>query len=151
MALTEWRPEGDRIPRPPGARAEGGKVTDIRLLPPEQLKAVAEVPRADFTAHLNPEGTKVDFGKLATDGSVKVEKGDRALTVLPYPRDREFSVQLRIAQIVPGADVQTGKVRVRALAAGTQVDLGAVDARVNDGSVSFRTGVKGAGRYVVEW
>jgi len=128
-----------------------GKVTDIRLLPPEQLRAVAEVQRADFTAHLNPEGTMVDFGKLATDGSVKVEKGEQKLTVLPYPREMEFGVQLRIAQIVPGADVREDNVKVRALAAGTQADLGAVEAGVHEGSVTFRTGVKGAGRYVVEW
>jgi hypothetical protein len=42
------------------------------------------VAEADFTSHLNPTGTWVDFGTAATDGSVKIQKGKSSLTVFPY-------------------------------------------------------------------
>ncbi len=132
-------------------RREDGEVTDIRLVPPEQLPDAVEVKQADFTAHLNPAGTSVDFGKITTDGSVKVEKSEGKLVVFPYPRDREFSVRLDVAQIVPGARVEPAEVSVRALAALTQEDMGAVEAQVEGGVVSFKVGKTGAGRYVVEW
>ncbi len=130
---------------------ENGEITDIRLIPPDELPASTEVQQADFTAHLNPAGTMVDLGKIATDGSVKVEKSDGKLVVLPYPRDREFSVRLDVTQIVPGARVDPEKVSVRALAALTQEDMGAVEAQVEGTAVSFKVGKTGAGRYVVEW
>ena len=59
--------------------------------------ARADYPReevADFNVRLNPEGTWIKFGKLATDGSVKVNREAERLVLFPYPRDRQFRVQL---------------------------------------------------------
>jgi hypothetical protein len=42
-------------------------------------------------------------------------------------------------------------VTVRALAAGTGEDLGAVETAVEAGRVAFEVGKTGAGRYIVSW
>ncbi len=130
---------------------EGGKITTVTLEDPKTLAQGGEVARADFTAHLNPAGTFVDFGKLATDGSVKVNRGTRELTVFPYPREREFRVLLDLPATVPGAPADGSRVQVRALAAGTCEDMGPVACSMERGRVGFRVGLKGAGRYVVRW
>jgi len=127
---------------------DGDKVTAVKFIP------VADIPqegpqKADFTAHMNAAGTRLDFGALATDGSVKVERGNRTLTVLPYPRDKAFTVSLDVAKLSGGA-VQ-GPVTVRAQAALTKADMGAVVTRGDGGRVAFEVGLKGAGRYVVSW
>ena len=48
-----------------------------------------------------PRSTWVDFGKVVTDGSVKINKEGRRLVLFPYPRDRQFRVGLD----APGAGV----------------------------------------------
>ena len=105
--------------------------------------------RADFKAHMNPEGTWLDFGKIATDGSVKVNKEQNRLVVFSYPRDEAFGVELDVTAFAsaPGSDT----VRVTALAAGTQEAMGPVSHERDGDRIRFQTGVKGAGRYVVEW
>jgi len=128
-----------------------GKITNISLADIREVAQKLQVKRADFSARLNAPGTKVDFGKIATDGSVKVERGESSLTVFPYPRDREFTVTLDVRAIAPKAKIDPTKVRVQALAAGTQADMGSLPVSVEGGRVSFRVGLKGAGRYVVSW
>ncbi len=110
-----------------------------------------EDSRKSFTAHMNPAGTMIDFGPIATDGSVKVEKGDASLVVFPYPRERAFTVKLNLKTILAGTSVDGTKVQVRALAAGTQKDLGQVQATCEGGVCVFKVGLPGAGRYVVSW
>jgi hypothetical protein len=130
---------------------EGDRITNITLADVGQLPESAAAPRADFTAHLNPTGTRVDFGKIATDGSVKVNIGKQSLTVFPYPRDREFTVALDLKAIVPNARIDPAKAQVKALAAGTQADMGKVASSVEGGRLTFRVGMKGAGRYAISW
>jgi len=130
---------------------ENGKITNVTLGDLSGVAKEVAVGRADFTAHLNPPGTRVDFGKIATDGSVKVSRGEKNLTVFPYPRDREFTVALDLKAIAPKASPDPRQARVHALAAGTQADLGAVPTTVENGRLTFKVGLKGAGRYVVSW
>jgi len=106
-------------------------------------------PRADFAARLNAPGTWADFGKVATDGAVKVNREARSLTVFPYPRDREFRVELDLAALAPGGGL--GKLQVRALAARTQADMGPVEFTLRRSRLSLALGKQGAGRYVVSW
>jgi len=47
--------------------------------------------------------------------------------------------------------VDLGSVHVRALAAGSQDDLGAVAHRVEQGRIVIEVGLARAGRYVLEW
>jgi hypothetical protein len=130
---------------------EGNRITDITLGDAAEVAKKLTAKRADFTVNLNPPGTMVDFGKLATDGSVKVNKGKNSLTVFPYPREKAFKVALDVKAISGDQRVDPKKVRVVALAAGTQADLGAVACSADKGRVVFEVGAKGAGRYVVQW
>jgi len=130
---------------------EGDRITGITLGDIAKSEARLAVPQADFTAHLNPAGTRVDFGKIATDGSVKVNLSERSLVVFPYPRDKDFSVTLDVRAISGDARLDLAQVKVRALAAGTQADLGEVPSSAEDGRVTFRVGKAGAGRFVVGW
>jgi hypothetical protein len=107
--------------------------------------------RAKFTEHLNPSGTMVDFGAIATDGSVKVNKAPDSLTVFPYPRERAFTVRLNLKAILPGASIDPAKVRLRALAAGTRQDMGEVEVKAEGPACTFKVGKPGAGRYVLTW
>jgi hypothetical protein len=107
------------------------------------------IDRADFSAHVNPAGTLLDFGKIATDGSVKINREANRLVLFPYPRDCEFTVALDIRALAPTADAD--KIRVHALAAQTQADLGLVPFTRDGDRLVFKTGLKNAGRYTITW
>jgi len=127
---------------------EGGRVAAVACEKAGPGAAPAEgVREADFAAHRNPPGTWVDFGKVATDGAVKVDRRPDRLVVFPYPRAREFRVSLALP---PGAEA--ARVRLRALAAETREDLGPVPfAWDGAGRLAFTAGMPRAGRYVVAW
>ena len=103
----------------------------------------------DFGAHTNPPGTWLNFGKVATDGSLKVNREANRLVIFPYPRDKTFRASLDLKALAPAA--KGAKLQVRALAAGTQADLGPVDFKVEEGRLLLTFGKPGAGRYVVTW
>lgn len=117
--------------------------------PPELAGLPAPPPETDFADHLNAEGTWIDFGPLATDGSVKINRGQDQLTVFPYPRERRFRVSLDLRRW-KGAG-RGNRAQVRALAPRTLADLGLVESRLDRGRLVFETAMPGAGRYVVSW
>lgn len=125
---------------------EGSSIKNISL-----AESVTEpqpaVTRADFTSHLNPPGTWVDFGSVATDGSVKIQKDKNVLTIFPYPRDVTFGLRLDLNKLAPNASPD--RLAVKALAAGTQKEMGPVDYELNKGILTLTLGLKGAGRYVI--
>jgi hypothetical protein len=102
---------------------------------------------ADFRARLNPPGTWIDFGKLATDGSVMVRREQDRLVLYPYPRERRFRVSLDVKAFLPNRDVT--QLQVRALAANSGRDLGPVAVSRDNGRLVLTVGTPGAGRYVV--
>src|SRR5690606_26868328 len=106
----------------------------------DALTDAAEVAKADFDAHMNPADTWIDFGAIATEGSVKVNKCDRELVVFPYPREKAFTVAIDLARLTPGAPASAEGVRVTALAAGTQEEIGSVPYDVRDGRIAFTVG-----------
>jgi hypothetical protein len=126
---------------------QGDKITKITSEPPDQ--AAATTVTADFGARLNPASTWMDFGKVATDGSVKIVREKDRLTVFPYPREKRFRASLDLKALVPGAEPE--RVQVRALAALTQRDLGPADFKVDGGRLVLTVGTAAAGRYVVTW
>ncbi|MCF7732203.1 MAG: hypothetical protein K9N23_10970 [Akkermansiaceae bacterium] len=126
-----------------------GKIRTIRseAAPPEASPAVT--PAADFTAHTNPPGTWIDFGKVATDGALMIRREAGQLTVFPYPRGREFRASLELKALAPGGDA--ARARVRAVAAGTGADLGPVPITIAQGRLMLQFGMAKAGRYVITW
>jgi len=133
--------EGDRrvlIGRILLERDQSGRIVRLRPADISEELRKRTARGADFTAHLNPDGTWIDFGKVATDGCVKVERTRDALLVYPYPDARRFKVALDLAALVPGADVR--KAAVYALAFRTRRNLGEVPARVQDGRLLFEVG-----------
>jgi hypothetical protein len=128
-------------------KREGGKVVGVAAEP--IARAAAKYPAVDFKARLNPTGTSVDFGKLATDGSVKINRHPDRLVLFPYPRNTRFRVSLDLKALAPRA--QAGQVTVRALAAGTGRDLGPVEFAQSAGRLTLTLGTPGAGRYAIAW
>ena len=128
---------------------EGGQIRGVTAEKPTAALLPGSAAEADFTAHMNPAGTWIDFGKVATDGSLKVDRQADRLVVFPYPRDRAFRATLDLRQLAPAADA--GRVQVRALAAGDQRDLGPAQFSVTDQRLSLQFGQAGAGRYVITW
>lgn len=133
-------------------KREGGRITGVALADLAEVgKEYEGEATLDFGAHLNPPGTMIDFGAVATDGSVKINREANRLVIFPYPRDREFTLSLYLPDLVPNAKLSLDKVQVHALAAGTQADLGQVPVQWGRGHMVFKLGLKGAGRYVVSW
>lgn len=104
---------------------------------------------ADFKAHTNPAGTWIEFGKLATDGAVKINREQDRLVIFPYPRERNFRVSLDVKSLAPRANL--AHLQVRALAAGDQRDLGPTEFKIENERLLFPVGTPGAGRYLVTW
>ncbi len=136
IGLLDLRRDGDEV--------AGMGLADLSAIEREQDENVA-----DFSANLNPEGTMVDFGKVATDGSLKICRTRDSLTVLPYPLEREFTVTLDFPELVPNVDGDL--IEVIAQAPLTHDVIGAVPIEFDQGRLTFQVGKPGAGRYVVTW
>lgn len=128
---------------------EGGRIVNAIAEKPAAPLLADSAPAADFTAHTNPAGAWLDFGPLATDGALKINRAPDRLVIFPYPRDRPFRASPALQQLAPAADLQ--RLRVRALAAGDQHDLGAADFKLEGNRLWLTFGAPGAGRYVVIW
>ncbi len=118
-------------------------------MPYLQAKKDKDAAEPDFTARLNPPGTWIDFGKVATDGSVKINRQVGRLVVFPYPREKAFRIVLDVKALCPAA--KDARPQVRALAAGTERDLGPAEFQRQDGRLLLTVGKPGAGRYVITW
>ena len=127
----------------------GGKITAITAAPPPRPVKTASDDRADFSAHLNRPGTWVDFGPVATDGAVKINRAKDRLVLFPYPRNKAFHVSLDLKALAPAADPL--RVAVRVLAAGDGRDLGPAEFRWEKQRLVIAMGHAGAGRFVIEW
>ena len=127
----------------------GNQITHIVATPPPADYSSGKPGEADFTVRLNPPGTWFNFGKIATDGSVKVNHESNRLVVFPYPRGQVFGVSLDLKALVPAAKPE--QVQVHALAAGTQKDLGTVPFQVDHGRLKLTCGRAGVGRFLVTW
>ena len=129
---------------------QDGRITGITAgkSDPADIPPVAR-QTVDFTAHTNPVGTWLDFGPVATDGAVKINRNATSLVLFPYPRERTFRVSLEVKALA--VDVDLASLQVRALAAGDQRDLGPVEFKQENGRLSFAVGMLGAGRYVIRW
>ena len=130
----------------------GGEITGITAEPATAgLLSHAPVAEADFAAHRNPPGTWIDFGPVATDGSVKIVRQKDSLVIFPYPREKSFCVSMSLALLGAGSSATASRLEVHALMAGTQEDLGPEPFQVLGGRMVLEVGRPKAGRFVVKW
>jgi hypothetical protein len=128
---------------------QGDRITDITAKKITKENTPETTTAADFTAHLNPPGTWIDFGPVASDGSAKIQREAQRLVVFPYPRDKAFRISLDLSVLAPSTDPK--HVKVQALAAGTQQPLGPADCVWKNDRLVLTAGLPDAGRYVVTW
>ena len=123
-----------------------GRVVAVKTLPVADRRAEQLARRRLFDQRMNTGGKLIDFGKVRTDGSFKVYKRKASLTLLPYPRDKAFAVQLDIPQLLPG------RRAAQAALAAFDADAKPLKAprTTADGSwLAFRAGTPGAARYEI--
>ena len=130
-------------------KQENGVITEVTLGNLEHARTRYTAGKADFDARMNPKNTWIDFGAVATDGSVKINLERKHLTLFPYPRDREFRVQLNLA--IFAAKSGANNVRVQAIGAGSQENMGSVEHEWDGDLLRFKVGHPNAGRYIVKW
>jgi hypothetical protein len=100
--------------------------------------------RRAFDERMNAAGKPVDFGKARTDGSFKLYKRKDAMTLLPYPRDKEFAIELDLSKIAAGRAVE----KIEAFDADGK-PLGPVKHENNGPWLRFRAGMPRAARFEV--
>jgi hypothetical protein len=126
-----------------------GKIVNVTASHPSQALLPESTAEADFRAHLNEPGTWIDFGPVATNGSVKVNKQSNGLVVFAYPRERAFQAVLELSKLAPAAKLD--HVGVRMLSAGDQTDLGPARFSRDGTALRLEVGQPGVGRYLVTW
>ena len=123
---------------------DAGRVKSLKLLPIGDVAKRQLARRKLFDERMNTAGTTVDFGTVRTDGSFKLYKRQGALELLPYPRDKAFTIGLRIEHLRPGA----GAAAIAAVdEAGRR--MGPVDCTLDGGWLTFQAGRKGASRFLI--
>ncbi|MHB8861247.1 MAG: glycoside hydrolase family protein [Pirellulaceae bacterium] len=128
---------------------DAGKIVGVTATTPSSALLPSGAANADFSAHLNAAGTWIDFGQVATDGSVKINKQMDRLVVFPYPRDQVFRALLDLQQLAPAA--RADRIRVRMLSCGDQRDLGAASFSFEEGRLRLDFGNPNVGQYLVTW
>lgn len=115
------------------------------------------VPHVNYgwsAGRANAEVPIVDWGNVATNGAVKIDRQIKnQLAVFPYPRDERFrfTVKVDVAKISQLQKLPPSIV-VKAMRAGTLDEvLTSVPHVIENGRVVFEVGHLGAGRYVVSW
>ncbi len=127
---------------------QNGRITGIKSSPPTAATN-ATAGEIDFSARLNPAGTWVDFGSIATDGAVKVNKSRDRLVVYPYPREKQFNVELDLAKLAPTANRK--RLTIQALAIGTGEVLQTLKPVWQGKRLGLTVGTARVGRYLITW
>jgi hypothetical protein len=87
-----------------------------------------------YLSRLNKEGKTIDFGKVVTDGCLRIEKRGNSLRIIPIPIGRECSVGLRLGEFKK----EWGKVKVKAFGEGGK-ELGDIEWRREGDLLLFQT------------
>jgi len=127
-----------------GVERDGNRVKALKLLPTDDVRGRQLAARRLFDERMNTAGKLIDFGKVRTDGSFKLYKRKGAFTLLPYPRERDFAIELDLSTLAPGAK----EARIEAFDAGGK-SLGEVKHEMKGPCLVFRAGKPGATRFEV--
>ncbi len=93
----------------------------------------------------NPAGTMADFGKLASDFAVRIDRLDNELLVMPIPHGRAGTILLRMERLLSGRPWRG--FGVVALDARRQPIRGAVPVTRTEDGIRFRTSLPDAWYY----
>ena len=129
-----------------GVEREGTRVKSLKLLPIDDARRGQLAKRRVFDERMNTAGKLIDFGTVRTDGSFKLYKRGDRLTLLPYPREKEFSIELDVRTLAGVG--RSAAVRIDALDAEGK-RLGGGDGVAKGGWVTFRAGAPGVARFEV--
>jgi hypothetical protein len=136
-----------------GKHDRSGRVVlgEITVAPDGSVKfspAAEDAANCEAVEHehrMNPARKRVDFGKVATDGAVFIQRaGDEALRIIPIPREQAVAVTLRLGEL--------GLMwkRAQILAQGAQgKELRRWEAQPADGILTLRLETPGARSYLV--
>ena len=114
--------------------------------PVSELPEKPEEQPLDFNVRMTPKGHVIDFGPVATDGSVKINRSAESLTIFPYPREKEMTVKINLKRF----PLPQRPRKLVAKAPLTQEIIGDVSFTIDGDWLVFKTTVRNAGRYVLE-
>jgi hypothetical protein len=127
-----------------GVERDGGRIKSLKLLAIDDVRQAHLAQRRAFNERMNAAGKPVDFGKARTDGSFKLYKRKDAMALLPYPRDKEFAIELDLSKVAAGRAVE----KIEAFDADGKA-LGPVKHETNGPWLRFRAGMPRAARFEV--
>ena len=127
---------------------EKGKIVGIRIADIDDLRRKQQELQKRFTDRMNTAAKSIDFGPGATDGSFKLLTKKDHLDLLPYPRDRRFSVEMNINEVLPGTSIST--VRIVGLGSDGK-ELGQAAPKLSKDRLKFHVAIPGTARYVIEY
>lgn len=117
-------------------RPHGGR--ELAFVPPPP-------PRRTGTGR-NPAGSTIDFGKVATDMTLRIEKGETEIRLMPIPHGQTGRVVLRLGRLLAG---KAGRAaRVEAIGSRGEV-LGAVESERAGAELAFAARRREAWEYRV--
>ena len=87
----------------------GGQITAITAEQPAGKRKPKSDDQADFAAHLNRPGTWIDFGPVATDGAVKINRGERPPGILSLSARQAVPREPRPQDACPGRRSRAGE------------------------------------------
>ena len=99
-----------------------------------RLAFLAPPPERESGSGRNPAGSIVDFGKVATNLTLRIEKGEGELRLMPIPHGRTGRVVLRPAQLFPAAAGRA--LRIEAIGSRGEV-LGSVETSGSGAEIAF--------------
>ena len=126
-------------------RDQDGNITDVSFQPVSELPEKPEEQPLDFNVRMTPKGHVIDFGPVATDGSVKINRSAESLTIFPYPREKEMTVKINLKRF----PLPQRPRKLVAKAPLTQETIGDVPFTIDGDWLVFKTTVRNAGRYVL--
>lgn len=119
----------------------GGEITNIYAEP------YTYEPQQQFGPGSNPAGSKVDFGKVATDGALKIELKNKEISIMAYPHNAEINVWLDLSKLY-----ETGTARVKRCVAKDQAGnvLGVASWSQNGAVLHLNTDIPESWIYSIE-
>lgn len=123
------------------------KPTKVTFTPNSLPPHSKDERQIDFTKRINPSDTIIDFGKIQTDGAVKIQKIDGKTVIFSYPEYKDTIVKLDTAALKLG---NPNQLTVKALKPFTHETIKTITPTIEGKWLVFNTGDLNAGRFIIE-